>query len=47
MFDSGRVVSKTAFASWIKQQQSQNSAATKSLDPYSKTYFPDPQRRGG
>lgn len=48
MFDSNsRVVSKTDFASWISQQQQKFAPATKNLPPYSKTYFPDPQRRGG
>jgi cytochrome c oxidase subunit 2 len=47
MFDTGRVVSDTAFATWIAQQQRQYAPATKSLPPYSKQYFPDPQRRGG
>jgi cytochrome c oxidase subunit II len=47
MFDSGRVVPKSQFSSWIAQQRQQNAPATKSLPPYSKQYFPDPQRRGG
>jgi cytochrome c oxidase subunit 2 len=47
MFNSGRVVSKSDFATWIQQQQQQFAPATKLLPPYSKTYFPDPQRRGG
>jgi cytochrome c oxidase subunit 2 len=47
MFDTGRVVSRSAFVSWIAQQQKQNGPATKSLEPYAKQYFPDPQRRGG
>ncbi len=47
MFDSGRVVPKAQFASWIAQQQQQYAPATKTLPPYSKTYFPQPQRRGG
>ena len=47
MFNKGQVVSKADFASWIAQQQQQNAPATKNLPPYSKTYFPDPQRRGG
>jgi cytochrome c oxidase subunit 2 len=42
-----RVVSKTDFASWINQQQQSRAPATKHLAPYSRTYFPDPQRRGG
>jgi cytochrome c oxidase subunit II len=48
MFDNnGRVVSEADFAAWIQQSQQQYAPATKSLEPYSKTYFPDPQRRGG
>jgi cytochrome c oxidase subunit 2 len=48
MFDNaGQVVPKADFATWIQQQQQQNAPSTKLLPPYSKTYFPDPQRRGG
>ncbi len=47
MFDTGYVVSKAQFASWIAAQRVKYAPATKLLPPYSKTYFPDPQRRGG
>jgi cytochrome c oxidase subunit II len=47
MFNHGQVVPKTQFASWIAQQQQQFGPATKNLPPYSKTYFPQPLRRGG
>jgi len=47
MYDSGKVVSRADFASWIAQQQQQLAPATKVLPPFSKQYFPDPQRRGG
>jgi cytochrome c oxidase subunit II len=47
MFNTGQVVPKAQFASWIAQQQQQYAPATKNLAPYSKKYFPDPQRRGG
>lgn len=47
MFDTGRVVPKAQFASWIAAQRVSYAPATKSLEPYSKTYFPAPQRRGG
>ncbi len=47
MFASGRVVSRADFASWIAGQQRTNAPVAKSLEPYSKQYFPDPQRRGG
>jgi cytochrome c oxidase subunit II len=47
MFDTGQVVSTSAFASWIHQQQAAFAPITSKLPPYSKTYFPQPQRRGG
>ena len=47
MADHGQVVPATQFATWIKQQQQRFAPATKSLPPYSRSYFPDPQRRGG
>jgi cytochrome c oxidase subunit 2 len=47
MFDTGRVVSGSQFASWIQQQQQQFAPIQKSLPPYSKTYFPAPLRRSG
>jgi cytochrome c oxidase subunit 2 len=47
MFGTGHVVSKPQFASWISQQQKQFAASHKTLAPYSKTYFPEPLRRGG
>jgi cytochrome c oxidase subunit II len=47
MFEKGRVVKPNQFSAWITQQRAQNVPATKSLPPYSKQYFPDPQRRGG
>jgi cytochrome c oxidase subunit 2 len=47
MFDTGHVVTKAQFASWIAVQRVKYAPATKLLGPYSKTYFPDPQRRGG
>jgi cytochrome c oxidase subunit 2 len=47
MFNSGRVVPKAQFVSWVNQQQQFYAPATKSLLPYSHTYFPPPQRRGG
>jgi cytochrome c oxidase subunit II len=47
MYATGKVEPKTAFASWIKSAQTQYAPATKSLPPYSRTYFPDPQGRGG
>jgi cytochrome c oxidase subunit II len=47
MFDSGEVVSKAEFATWIKQQQRRFAPVSKLLPPYSRSYSPDPQRRGG
>jgi cytochrome c oxidase subunit 2 len=47
MSDHGQVVPAAQFATWIKQQQQRFAPVTKSLPPYSTTYFPDPQRRGG
>jgi len=47
MFDTGRVVSASDFASWIASQQRMFAPIAKSLPPYSKTYLPEPQRRAG
>jgi hypothetical protein len=47
MFNQGRVVPKAQFAAWIAQQQQTYAPATKSLPPYSKTYFPPALRRAG
>jgi cytochrome c oxidase subunit 2 len=43
----GRVVSDSAFNSWIAARQQQFSAITKTLPPYSKVYYPAPIRRAG
>jgi cytochrome c oxidase subunit II len=45
MFDHGHVVSRTAFNTWIAEQQTKYAAATKALPPYSHTYLPEPTRR--
>jgi cytochrome c oxidase subunit II len=47
MFDTGQVVSSTAFKSWIRQQQTYFAPVAKYLPPYSTTYLPDPQLRAG
>jgi cytochrome c oxidase subunit II len=47
MFATGLVASKAKFASWIAGAQKQYGPATKSLPPYSRTYFPEPTGRGG
>jgi cytochrome c oxidase subunit II len=46
MSDKGHVVSPTAFAAWIQQAQKTFAPATKVLPKYSKTYLPEPTRRG-
>lgn len=46
MFDNGQVVTPAAFSTWIRQQQVAFAPATKALPPYSKTYQPEPTRRG-
>jgi cytochrome c oxidase subunit 2 len=47
MFNRGQVVPQAQFAAWITQQRRQFAPITRSLPPYSKTYEPDPTRRGG
>jgi cytochrome c oxidase subunit 2 len=47
MFNTGTVVPRSQFATWIAQQRVQYAPATSKLPPYSKTYFPIPLRRGG
>jgi cytochrome c oxidase subunit II len=46
MFDHGHVVSDSDFESWIHEQQRVFAPATKVLPKYSKTYLPEPVRRG-
>jgi cytochrome c oxidase subunit 2 len=47
MYDTGHVVTKAQFAAWIAAQRVKYAPATRLLAPYSKSYFPDPQRLGG
>jgi cytochrome c oxidase subunit 2 len=47
MFDTGRVVPMAQFTAWVKSQQRDFAAVAKYLPPYSKVYYPDPQRRAG
>src|SRR5208282_3486385 len=47
MVGDGRVVSASAFHSWIRRQQILLGPATKTRPPYAKTYLPEPTRRGG
>ncbi|HTU80337.1 MAG TPA: cytochrome c oxidase subunit II [Solirubrobacteraceae bacterium] len=46
MTNEGRVVSESAFDAWIHEQRRQLAPATKVLPTYSKTYIPEPSRRG-
>ena len=43
----GRVLSPTAFSTWIAARQQQFAKITKTLPPYSTVYYPDPLRRAG
>jgi cytochrome c oxidase subunit 2 len=47
MFGVGHVVPKARFAAWIAAKEKQYAPSRKTLGPYSKTYFPQPLRRGG
>jgi cytochrome c oxidase subunit 2 len=47
MYNPGFVVPRSRFATWIAQQRLQYAPATRNLPPYSKSYFPAPQRRAG
>jgi cytochrome c oxidase subunit 2 len=47
MFSTGHVVSALAFSAWIREQRLRFAPATKVLPPFSKTYQPEPKRRGG
>lgn len=46
MKTEGKVVSASAFHSWIAEQQIKRAPATKVLPKYSTTYVPEPIRRG-
>lgn len=47
MFDTGQVVSESAFQEWIEEQQRVFAPATKVLPKYSTHYYPEPERRAG
>jgi cytochrome c oxidase subunit 2 len=47
MFDTGRVVAGAAFVSWIREQRRIFAPISPELPPYSRTYLPAPQRKGG
>jgi cytochrome c oxidase subunit II len=46
MSNAGRVVTPTAFETWIHAEQKRLAPATKALPKYSTTYLPEPTRRG-
>jgi cytochrome c oxidase subunit 2 len=46
MFDTGRVVSTAAFASWITHERQIFAPVAHYMPAYATTYSPDPQRRG-
>jgi cytochrome c oxidase subunit 2 len=45
MVNPGKVVSQSAFNTWIHEQQTELAPATKALPKYAKTYIPEPTRR--
>jgi cytochrome c oxidase subunit 2 len=47
MHASGRVVSQTAFASWINRQVAVNRPISKFLPRYGRSYYPEPYGRAG
>ncbi len=47
MYNSGKVVPKADFVSWVAQQKKNFKPVNPNLGPYSRTYFPAPERRGG
>ena len=46
MFDTGRVVPKSQWASWMARQRILYAPGAKHLPPYAPQYFPQPTRRG-
>jgi cytochrome c oxidase subunit II len=47
MFETGRVVDSSQFATWIAQQQHAFTPVQKYLPKYATTYSPDPEARAG
>jgi cytochrome c oxidase subunit 2 len=47
MYRTGYVVSRPTFDTWVSQQRSADAGNLKYLQPYSRTYFPEPQHRAG
>jgi len=45
MYETGHVVPKAQFDSWIAQQKQHYAPTTKTLPPYQKKYYPSPTRR--
>jgi cytochrome c oxidase subunit 2 len=45
MFQTGQILTQSAFASWIAQQR--RTQGNQQLPPYAKVYYPDPNRRAG
>jgi len=43
----GRVLSRSGFAAWIAKARQFNGPVMRYLPKYAKTYYPDPQQRGG
>jgi cytochrome c oxidase subunit 2 len=46
MSNAGRIVTPSAFETWIHGEQKRRAPATKVLPKYSTTYLPEPTRRG-
>ena len=47
MYQTGHIVSRDEFQAWIAQQKAESALYGKYLPPYSRAYFPEPQRRAG
>jgi cytochrome c oxidase subunit 2 len=47
MYQTGHIVSPDEFQAWITQQKAESALYGKYLQPYSRAYFPEPQRRAG
>jgi cytochrome c oxidase subunit 2 len=47
MFQTGQVVSPSAFTAWIAAQRRAEAPNLRYLPPYSRDYFPEPLRRAG
>lgn len=47
MHNTGFVVPAAEFQAWAQRERVRLAPATKQLEPYSKTYQPEPKRRGG